>query len=522
MLQTADANGSSDIYEKFMVITVPMVNNGICISIKHGQGDFMRWTPLFIGLAMAGSASAVWAAKVSKEQALYNQIAQTVADYRQALLQFNEGDAGKQAAMAKSLEDLEDLANQCFKMKSCSKTQVISAYEQLIKDDDFITAEEPAALSPESLPALNTTVKLLGGGNMQLLTQFNEPVKAAIGNWLSGNRGFFMDSWVNYQYMRYLMAPEYEKAGLPEALLFGMMTKESGGKVHSVSKAGAAGPLQFMPSTGRRFGLDGSYGYDMRYDPQYAARANAEYMNERFEELNRSLEMAIAGYNGGEGRARRIYGERGGDFWRESVYKEWPAETRDYVPAVIAAAWLFMHGREFGLTFPKLDFTPSAVALQRTASINELTICLGNPANQSTWFRVLRNLNPRYEPGQNIPQGTQLRAPRALVASYQANCVNGERAELARSLVQARKAPVFEIEEVREIPSTDVRTTSELMAKPHHNQIRKYLVKPGDSLLKVSRLFDCYLPRLIKENDLSPPDYVIRPGQLINLVGCRK
>ena len=84
MLQTADANGSSDIYEKFMVITVPMVNNGVCNSIKHGQGDFMRWTPLFIGLAMAGSVSSAFAAKVSKEQVLYNQIAQAVADYRQA------------------------------------------------------------------------------------------------------------------------------------------------------------------------------------------------------------------------------------------------------------------------------------------------------------------------------------------------------------------------------------------------------------------------------------------------------
>jgi membrane-bound lytic murein transglycosylase D len=505
-----------------MVITVPMVNNGRCISIKHGQGDFMRWTPLFIGLALAGSINTAFAAKVSKEQVLYNQIAQAVADYRQALAQFDEGDASKQAVMAKSLEDLEDLANQCFKMKSCSKTQVISAYEQLIKDNDFASANKSVALTPESLPALNTTVKLLGGGNMQLMTQFNEPVKAAIGNWLSGNRDFFMTSWVNYQYMRYLMAPEYEKAGLPEALLFGMMTKESGGKVHSVSKAGAAGPLQFMPSTGRRFGLDGSYGYDMRYDPQYAARANAEYMNERFDELNRSLEMAIAGYNGGEGRARRIHGEYGGaNFWQSNVYNEWPAETRDYVPAVIAAAWLFMYGKEYGLTFPKLDFTPSSFALQRPASISELTICLGNPANQSTWFRVLRNLNPRYEPTQVIPQGTQLRAPKALVESYQANCSAGERAELARSLMLARKVPVFYAPEPRSatVASQSNEGQAISVAGIHDG---KYTVKPGETLMMISRTFDCDLSRLIKENDLSPPDYVIRPGQEIKLIGCSK
>lgn len=482
----------------------------------------MRLIPLAIALLMAGISGIAHAAKPSKEQVLYDQIAQSVAAYRQAMALYIDGDAGKQADMAKALEDLEDLANKCFKMKSCSKTQVISAYEQLIKAKDFEAPATAAALSPESLPALNATIRLLGGGNMVLLTKFNEPVKAAIGNWLSGNRGFFMDSWVNYQYMRYLMAPEYEKAGLPEALLFGMMTKESGGKVHSVSKAGAAGPLQFMPSTGRRFGLDDSYGYDMRYDPQYAARANAEYMNERFEELNRSLEMAIAGYNGGEGRARRIHSEyNGADFWQRQVYNEWPAETRDYVPAVIAAAWLFMHGREFGLTFPKLDFTPSTLTLQRPASINELTICLGNPINQATWFRVLRNLNPRYEPAQSIAQGTLLRVPKAMLASYNANCVDGERVELARALVQARKVPVFYTAEAQQSLPSSI-TVSGQQADDAAIHDGKYTVKPGETLMMISRRFDCDLSRLIKDNDLSPPDYVIRPGQEIRLIGCRK
>ena len=50
----------------------------------------------------------------------------------------------------------------------------------------------------------------------------------------------------NYQYLRFEMWPEYQKAGLPEAMLFGILAKESGGKVHAVSRSGAAGPLQFM------------------------------------------------------------------------------------------------------------------------------------------------------------------------------------------------------------------------------------------------------------------------------------
>jgi membrane-bound lytic murein transglycosylase D len=486
---------------------------------------------LFVFTLGLMASAPLMAAKPTREQALYDQMNTLVKTYQQAQAQYEAGDDSKLPAMNKAIEDLEDVANLCFKLKSCSKTQIISSYEQLIKRHDIPVGTRLP--SPASLPALGTTVKLLGPRQFELLVQYNEPMQAAIANWLTVNRAFFMDSWENYQYMRYLMAPEYERQGLPEALLFGMMTKESGGKVHSTSKAGASGPLQFMPATARRFGIGMGEGYDMRFDPQFAARANAEYMNERFTELNKSLEMAIAGYNGGEGRARRIYGQYGGDFWQERVYKEWPAETRDYVPAVLAAAWLFLHAEDYGLTLPKLDYTPATFALQRASSINELTICLGNPHNQFGWFRVLRNLNPHYEPAQYIAQGTMLRAPKKLVESYQANCLGGPRAEMARTLVQARKTPVFAtpIYDQPAIASAEnsMPANPDALAtgnangspdSPKHNG--KYTVQRGETLMMIMRRFDCDLRRLISENDLSPPDYVIRPGQDIKLAGCKK
>ncbi len=477
-------------------------------------------------LLMAFSSMHASAATASKEELIYQQVDVVVKNYQQAHLLYEEGDDSKALVMSKSLEDLEDLANQCFKLKKCSKTKILSAYEQLIKRNDIenIAAINPGA-EPYNMPALDSTVKLLSGQNFELLIRYNEPLQAAISTWLSTQRGFFIDSWVNYQYMRYLMAPEYEKAGLPEALLFGMMTKESGGKVHSVSKAGAAGPLQFMPSTGNRFGLGISNGADMRYDPQYAARANAEYMNERFAELNRSLEMAVAGYNGGEGRARRIHNEYGGaSFWNQSVYKEWPAETRDYVPAVIAAAWLFLHGHEYGLTFPKVDATPSEFRLVRASSINELTICLGNPDNMDSWYRVLRNLNPAYEPSQYIGQGTLLRAPKKLVQSYQAHCVSGPRAELAKTLIQSRKEPAYVSTQyeprVALIPNQVAPIDEPVKKSMKKTAIHK--VKKGETLMSIARKFDCTVPELIEANNLKAPSYAIFPKQEIKLAGCKK
>lgn len=484
----------------------------------------MRNKIILIAFVLTGAcANQSWAATASKEELIYQQVDAVVKNYQQARALYEDGDDSKALLMTKSLEDLEELANQCFKLKKCSKTKIISTYEQLIKRNDIvnINAISPG-LEPYTMPALDSTVKLLSGQNLELLIRYNEPIQAAISTWLSTQRSFFLESWVNYQYMRYLMAPEYEKAGLPEALLFGIMTKESGGKVHSISKAGATGPLQFMPATGTRFGLGYSNGYDMRYDPQYAARANAAYMNERFAELNKSLEMAVAGYNGGEGRARRIHNEFGGaSFWNENVYKEWPAETRDYVPAVIAAAWLFLHGKAYGLNFPKIDTAQSQFTLAKASSINELTICLGNPGNQNTWFRVLRNLNPGYEPSQFIRQGTVLRAPKKLVDSYQAHCISGARAELASTLVRSNKTPVFAVAEVAQQDNVnkDVIENSE---NTTGKRSVKHTVEQGETLMSISRQYDCSISKLIQGNDLSPPDFAIYPNQELKLVGCSK
>lgn len=483
----------------------------------------MRHKSILLVLTMTSVCSLqAFAASTSKEELIYQQVDAVVKNYQQAHVLYADGDNSKALLMTQALEDLEDLANQCFKLKKCSKTKIISAYEQIIKSKDIanISAIDPANVA--LIPALGSTIELLGSKNFEMLIQYNEPVQAAISNWLSTQRSFFIESWVNYQYMRYLMAPEYEKAGLPEALLFGMLVKESGGKVHSTSKAGATGPLQFMPSTGTRFGLGFANGYDMRYDPQYAARANAAYMNERFRELNNSLEMAIAGYNGGEGRARRISKDQNGaSFWTEDVYKQWPAETRDYVPAVLAAAWLFLHGEDYGLTFPKLDVTPSQFTLERASSINQLTICLGNPNNQNTWFRVIRNLNPAYEPGQYIEQGAVLRAPKKLVDSYQANCVSGARAEMARKLVISNKTPNFEAIEATTQANENTGINNKIEYSADKN-IADHKVKLGETLMSISRKYECLLPDLIEANNLSPPKYEIRPKQIIKLAGCKK
>ena len=277
--------------------------------------------------------------------------------------------------------------------------------------------------------------------------------------WLTQWRPNLMDAWVNYQYLRHDMWPQYQKADLPEALLFGILAKESGGKVHAVSRSGAAGPLQFMYATGLRFGLDSDSGFDTRFDPAEAARANAQYLNEQLRVFNNNLELTLAAYNGGEGRMRRLAGDRPGvSFYDPSVYDEVSQETRDYVPAVLAAAWLFLHPQSYNLRFPKIDGQPGQVVLKRSATISELTICLGNAGDMPEgWFRTLRNLNPRFDPEAQQPVGTTVYLPKALEASYASRCVDGPWTILAADL---HNAVVPKPAEVAPAPAPAWTTTS--------------------------------------------------------------
>ena len=112
------------------------------------------------------------------------------------------------------------------------------------------------------------SVSLLRGTDLRDLITLNGPVNAAIDDWLTWMRPNLMQAYENYRYLRAEMAPVYAEAGLPEALLFAMIATESGGKVHAISRAGAAGPLQFMRYTGQRYGLIMDDGFDLRLDPE--------------------------------------------------------------------------------------------------------------------------------------------------------------------------------------------------------------------------------------------------------------
>jgi membrane-bound lytic murein transglycosylase D len=432
----------------------------------------------------------------------------------QAGLEDSPGDA--EPRMEAALGHLRGAATQCSRAQpDCDPEPILDAYEFLLRlqtqhlltqaralaepvsdENEMISGELGLSTIVTDLPEAGRTINLLNGEELRDLIELNGPVKAALGDWLSWMRPNLMEAWENYQYMRHLMWPHYEQAGLPEALLFGILAKESGGKVHAVSRVGASGPLQFMPATGRRYGLGIVNGFDQRFDPDAATRANVAYLNDQFRMLNNNLELVLAAYNGGENRVRRLLQSTGKSrLWDDEIYWALPTETREYVPMVLAAAWLFMHPEEYRLEFPEVDTRAGSITLRREAALSELAVCLGQSGSRAGWFRVLRNLNAHVNPSERQPAGTKVALPASLVGVYERDCVDGPYQDLAASLHSSKR--------------------------PAAPQLRTYVVQRGDTLSSIARSLRCANVRQIADlNNVTPPRYLLRVGQRLQIPNC--
>jgi membrane-bound lytic murein transglycosylase D len=489
--------------------------------------------PFVAGCAVNGTGSGRPGGSPDQETAgLYDRLNASVQRFAQGTELLIAGNPSGTTERDAALDDIRKSADRCATIAACEVSRFIAAYDAMVKSaaPPLPLADKPVAdakTQPErdqtspvlnDIPESQRTITLLRGKNLADVITLNEPVKAAINEWLTWLRPNLIEAYENYQYMRFMMWPEYEKAEMPEALLFGIMARESQGKVHAVSRAGAAGPLQFMPATGQRFGLGrrASDGFDTRFDPREATRAQVQYLNEQFNRLNENLELVVAAYNGGEGRLQRLSSGGQKSLWDPQVFNALPQETQIYVPMVLAAAYLFLHPEKYGLEFPKLDNVPAVLTLKRAASINELAVCMGHAGGSRVgWFRALRNLNPQWDNKRVLPAGTQLEVPAVLVQTYQYDCVQGPLAAAAADLNGARM-PVSPPSPARDVMAG--RTPSSSPSSPLGSV---HTVRRGETLYAIAQRHGCSMPVLARNNGIRPPRYALRPGQKINLGNCK-
>ena len=198
------------------------------------------------------------------------------------------------------------------------------------------------------------------------------------------------------------------EAGLPDDLKY-MLLVESKCIAAAYSRAKASGPWQFINSTGRRYKLHSDRWLDERRNLEMSTEAAIKYLRYLREYQQGDWFLAMASYNAGEDRVRKLMKEQKvSDYWR----LHGPRETMRYVPRIIAAKEIYSQPEKYlGLTKKDL-YTPLETETV-TVTIKESQRHLTAIAQEyGTYFLELKMLNPEFTK-DFLPRGTyQVKVPR--------------------------------------------------------------------------------------------------------------
>jgi membrane-bound lytic murein transglycosylase D len=229
------------------------------------------------------------------------------------------------------------------------------------------------------------------------LQRFQGPVRATFSEWLS--RG------TRYEPM---IRAKLQAAGLPGDFTY-LALIESGYNPHAYSRAAAVGMWQMMTATAKGVGLRVDWWVDERRDPVRSTDAAIRFLNYLHEQFG-SLYLAAAAYNGGPGRVARglsryadqLEGSTGEDvFFALAEHNYLRAETRDYVPKMIAAALVAKDPRRYGIT---IESRP--VLAYDTVRVGPETPLAAIASAAGVTVDDVRDLNPQVLRGVTPPKGS--------------------------------------------------------------------------------------------------------------------
>lgn len=201
------------------------------------------------------------------------------------------------------------------------------------------------------------------------------------------------------------------KKGMPLELKY-LPVIESALNPTAVSRVGASGLWQFMPSTARSYDLEINSLVDERLDPIKSTYAAANYLLDLYK-IYSDWHLVIAAYNCGPGNVRKAISRSGGktDYW--AMYPYLPAETRGYVPIFIAANYVFEFAAKHNLCalVPDLPAMTDTIDIKERIHFQQISSVINIP------YQELKALNPQYR--QDIIPGSPVKTyPLRLPINY--------------------------------------------------------------------------------------------------------
>ncbi|MAE74138.1 MAG: murein transglycosylase [Bdellovibrionaceae bacterium] len=227
----------------------------------------------------------------------------------------------------------------------------------------------------------------------------------------NGRRWFESRLERSYRYLP-LMHRHLQKKQLPRDLAY-ISLIESGFSAHAVSSAAAVGYWQFIGPTAKRYGLQQTWWLDERRDFVKSTKAAANYLSDLYK-IFRSWHLTAAAYNMGEGRLLKLISRHNTmDFWVLSSKKDFPKETREYIPKLIAAVLIAKMPKLYGFKnlSPMQPYSYEYVYARGGTDLKNLA------SHLDISHKELKRLNPSLKHGF-IPskiQGYWIRIPKGKV-----------------------------------------------------------------------------------------------------------
>lgn len=366
--------------------------------------------------------------------------------------------------------------------------------------------------------------------------------------WLSNNQRYLDKVTEQSKPYIYYVAKELRENDMPMELAL-LPIVESAYNPFALSPSKALGVWQFMPQTGRNFGLKQNQWYDGRRDIVASTDAAVRYLKRLNAMFDGDWLLTIAAYNAGEGTIRRAIEKnrkqgKGTDFWSLPLSQQ----TQSYVPQLLALSKVIADPEKYDLEMQAIPNNPYFTAVNVNAPVD-----LAQAARMADIDpKQLRDLNAGYNKWITDPTGPhQLLVPVADAAQFTLNLdklpkiapikVAGDykvkSGDTLGAIAKRFGTSVAAIQSANNLKSSQLRIGQSLsipgqspLSSPYALQAEQeiaqrnqkntgtyYTVKSGDSFWTIAKKHGTSVKNLLKWNELST-NATLKPGQKLLVV----
>lgn len=355
----------------------------------------------------------------------------------------------------------------------------------------------------------------------------------------------------------YHIVKRAKKRKLPLELVL-LPAIESAFRVYAYSPGNASGLWQFIPSTGKSYGLKQNWWIDERRSPLESTEAALYFLQDMAREFNGDWLLALSAYNTGAGNVRkaiRAYNKEKGrvanthvDFWNLKL----PRETRGYVPRLLALARFIEESDKYGYTLPAIPNQPLTIAVNTKQQIDISLAAKLAELPQKDIYQLNAGLNQWATP----PDGPhQLLLPHTHANRFNNNLKKVDHKQFTKwdrhtvsagdSLSEIAKqynSTVIAIQQRNQLDSHTIRTgdvlfipspmdpsTNKLMEDISRQSLEQpyfiakmatqtitYKVKPDDTLSEIAEQFYISTRELMRQNNINDGD-ILRAGTMLTI-----